>query len=184
MVTIIIMMIMTSVVIFNYNRFNESSLLNALAYDLSLTIRQAQVYGTAVRENISSSSPITTSSFNSFNSAYGVHFELKDVDGNNKIVLFADSVPQGFFGGEDFVLNTYALQRGIKVKEICTSIDCNALSLDITFTRPNPEARITIDGAPLSTTDKIDMAKIVLTNADGSITKSVVVYTTGQIAVQ
>jgi prepilin-type N-terminal cleavage/methylation domain-containing protein len=183
MVTVTIMMIMTAVVLFNYNRFNDSSLLNTFAYDLSLTIRQAQVYGSAVRGTGSQNGPITTASATTFQSAYGVHFDSTP----NAIPLtlfFAGIGTDGASYNTDRSgdLQSYTFQRGIKINSLCvkktgTPDPLCATSLDIIFTRPDPEAMI--GGDVLN-----DEADIVLQNADGSLTRTVVVYSTGQIQVK
>ena len=187
MVTVTIMMIMTSVVLFDYNTFNDSSVLNNLAYDMSLTIRQAQVYGTAVRENgngTSAGSPITVGSVNNFVSSYGVHF---DHNNPNSFTLFTADITGTYDPAN--VLQTYQFQRGIKISQLCASYPClDATTLgtiDIVFKRPDPEANITasVDGTA-SVGQVVSSANIVLQNGNGAISKSVVVYSTGQISVK
>jgi prepilin-type N-terminal cleavage/methylation domain-containing protein len=199
MVTVTIMMIMTLIVFFNYNRFNESSLLNAFAYDMSLTIRQAQAYGTIAKESgINQSSQISTASTANFKVAYGVHFAESD---QSHFSLFADVNGDGVYtsGGDGPVIQSYSFQRGIKIKRLCfasvnggsencsegsagipDSVGKHALTLDITFLRPNPEAKILPNDPP----DFVAAATIYLQNADGTITRSVSVYSTGQISVK
>ena len=185
MVTVTIMMIMTAVVLFNYNQFNDSSLLNAFAYDLSLTIRQAQVYGEAVRESGGSQGAgISVDSVSNFNSTYSVHFDSTAVGSTPPLVLFTCSSSNCSFADSSVVtLQSYTFQRGVKIKELdVTDADNQSISvptLDITFTRPNPEATIISSGTAYSS------ARIVLSSTSNSpITKSVVVYSTGQISVQ
>jgi Tfp pilus assembly protein FimT len=200
MITVTIMMIMTSVVIFNYNQFNDSTLLSQFAYDLSLTIRQAQVYGVATREGgMTQSGQITTANANSnaFKSAYGVHFE----DGTNSFFMFVDSgpIPNGKYDSGEVVLQTYTFQRGIKIRRLCFKPDSgnsgtcasgsggiidaigkSAQSLDITFLRPDPEAKI----IPNDPSQPVGFAIIYLQNESDTIRRSVSIYSTGQISVQ
>ena len=192
MVTVTIMMIMTAIVLFGYNQFNESTILSSLAYDMSLTIRQAQVYGIASREGTGSNqgNSIGATSFNNFNNPYGVHFDTTNslafslfVDGNVNNVL--DS------SGLDTVLQSYSFQRNISIKSLCVVVgisgSCNlAKTLDITFIRPNPEEiiRATDFNTGMDLGTNSSSATITMQNSDGSLTKSVVVTSTGQISVQ
>jgi Tfp pilus assembly protein FimT len=192
MITVTIMMIMTLVVFFNYNKFNESSLISALAYDMSLTIRQAQVYGIASREaGVNQSVSIGSASSNDFKFAYGVHFELSNP---NSFIFFVDTNENGKYDSEVDLhesLQTYSFQRGIKIKELCfvgvpSSSGCNsngsmktAGTLDITFLRPDPEAKI----KPNNASGAVSFGTIYLQNASNDLFKSVSVYSTGQISV-
>lgn len=182
---------MTSVVLFNYNRFNESTLLSSVAYDLSLTIRQAQVYGVASKQSQSGSDIITTDTVanNKFKLGYGVHIDKSSAQGTYPVSLFIDTngnkiYDPGSFG--DTELKSYKFQRGLKIKEICVKSGdtetCGLSSVDVTFIRPDPEATIKSS----SINDVISEAKVTLQNADdvNSLTKSVVIYSTGQISVQ
>jgi len=174
MVTVTIMMIMTAVVLFNYNTFNDSSLLSNFAYDMSLTIRQAQVYGTSGGETNQGAVTVSNASINSSAPPFGVHFIQGAMAPNPSLILFV--------GNPANVLQSYTFQRGISIKQICVSSSGNSCAstpstLDITFLHPNPEAIISGgDGS---------MATIILQNAGSSpLTKKVVVYSTGQISVQ
>lgn len=194
MVTITIMMIMTSVVLFNYNRFNETTLLSTFAYDLSLTIRQAQVYGAGVRDSdlASQGSPISVGSIGnpSFKKAYGLHFEKT----KTSFSIFLDGLennglPNGIHevgsqNATDIDLDTYLFQRGINIQALCVgsgiSENCDKTSLDVTFHRPDPEAIITANGEIAN----YSQATIILQSADTKISKSVIVNMTGQISVK
>jgi prepilin-type N-terminal cleavage/methylation domain-containing protein len=192
MVTITIMLIMTAVVFFNYNSFNDSSLLSAFAYDMSLTIRQAQVYGVATREgnSTSQSGQITTASIGSgnFSYPYGVHFDKNSTTA--PLVLFIDVNKDGKYvlGDDGQPLQSYTFQRGIKIYQLCvtdTTEHCDVNALDITFKRPDPEAIVSaFDMSSSRIYPSSSSARIVLHNSGDSLTKSVAVYSTGQISVQ
>ena len=195
MVTISIMIIMTSVVLFNYNRFNESTLLSGAAYDLSLTVRQAQVYGVAARQGTGSQSGIidvSTTITNAFKLGYGVNFNrtgivVPPLTPPPPVAMFIDSgtVPNSY-DSADSTIQSYSFQRGIKIADLCvtpvgsaTTPQCNLSSLSVAFKRPDPEAIIVGAG-----NINAGLAQIVLSNADGSMKKSVFIYSTGQISVQ
>jgi prepilin-type N-terminal cleavage/methylation domain-containing protein len=191
MVTVTIMLIMTSIIFFNYNKFNDSTLLNSFAYDMSLTIRQAQIFGVAVREAGNNQvTPISTNSVGSnFVSPYGVHFD-QAAGVLSPFLLFVDSDKnRKFDNAGDSTLQSYTFQRGIKLKDLVV-VDAigshSVATLDITFVRPDPEAvirgydsggNIVGNGSPSS-------AQVVLQNSDDSIEKIVEVDSTGQISVQ
>ena len=67
LVTITIFVILTGVVLLSQNSFDNSILIKNLAYDISLTIREAQDYGVDVNESQYSTNPFTP---------YGVYFNL------------------------------------------------------------------------------------------------------------
>ncbi len=216
-VVVTIMLIMTAVVLFNYNNFNESMLLNNFAYDMSLTIRQAQIYGIAVKETPGStvSGQVGLTSHANFTYAYGVHFSSL-TGSNSGFNLFIDTGDaNGSNGGmSDNIfqtgesLQTYAFQKGIKIKELCitggasfagncgSTVGTSGLSagksvknLDITFLRPNPEAVISATDANGFTvcdpeTLTCGSATIILQNSDDTIKKAIVISSTGQISVQ
>lgn len=207
MVTVTIMMIMTAVVLFNYNRFNESTLLSTFAYDMSLTIRQAQVYGVAVSEtpgtgqsSVIGNDPLA---YSGFSSPYGVYFDSTDGIAT-PFMLFADIDKDGKYTASDGLpLQTYKFQRGIKIKEICytdssggtktcgsdlgagPTITKTATRLSVTFKRPDPEAKIVpLDSGGLQVGTNVSSAIIYLENVDGTLTRSIVVESTGQISVK
>src|SRR3989338_6906440 len=56
LVTLSLFVVLTTIVLFSQQKFNGSILLTNLAYDVALTIRQAQTFGVNVRENVNASS--------------------------------------------------------------------------------------------------------------------------------
>ncbi len=174
LVSVGIFVAMTSLVVGKYGNFNQSVLLTDLAYDVALTIRLAQSYGTSVKASETGSS---------FQYAYGVH--LDTTAGNNQqIVLFADS-NSSFVGYDpaDEIVSTYAIKRGAVISHYCTiSGSCTTGTpgtLDVLFKRPDPNALICLNGTLCADT----FVQIMLKSTDGSL-RSVKVYNNGQISVQ
>jgi prepilin-type N-terminal cleavage/methylation domain-containing protein len=168
--------VMTSVVIFNYGKFTSDTILTNMAYEVALTIREAQIYGVSVRNPVTGGIQPT-----SFSVPYGVHFD----SGSNVYYLFADKVPvtpDGIFNNVNCVTSTecvtpYTLQRNVIISEVrknC-SPDMDGNGLNISFKRPNPEARF--DNAI-----NINSSDIELTAPDGAKIY-VVVRSNGQIYV-
>ncbi len=183
LVTITIFVILTGVVLFSQAKFNGTILLTNLAYDTALTIRQAQTYGINIKNFVNDSG-------NNF-VPYGVHFDLKE--GNNKsFILFADLDENGVFEGDptscnpaDGCVYRYSIKRGNYIEKLYINDAANPgqfievpepdYSLDLVFTRPNPDAKIT-------TAENIfSIAKIVLGNPNDDNVREVVVQENGLI---
>ncbi len=172
LVVVGIFVVITGVVLANNARFNSSVLLGNAAYDVALSVRQAQVYGlsTQVHQGV-------------FQVGYGMHFA-----GPVEYLLFADlDSNKRYDPATDQIVQTYALGRGHTVyrycgqksdgTEDCTDNQAAITHLDIAFLRPNPDSTITADSpAPYSS------AKITLRSASGE-TRTVSVQSTGQISV-
>ncbi len=138
MICVFIFAMMTTLLLAKYGSFNTNVLLTNLAYDVALTIRNAQSYGLNVK-----SSP---NEENKFNYAYGVHIAL-----GTEFIFFVDTTPNGLYDanlGEKITSTT--IKRGMSIGRICPgSAICSSLnsytgadSMDITYKRPNPEAII------------------------------------------
>lgn len=169
-----IFIVITSVVLANHSRFNSSVLLGNAAYDIALSVRQAQVYGLSTQQ---------------YSGAFQIGYGIRFADPTS-YSLFADGDRDYRYNietGQDNILKTYTLGRGYTIKRFCGirsdgSEDCSdnsaALShLDVAFLRPNPDSTITSDAPVLYSS-----ALIVLQSASGE-TRSVTVRSTGQISV-
>jgi prepilin-type N-terminal cleavage/methylation domain-containing protein len=177
MVSVGIFALMTTLLVAKFGTFNQGVLLSNVAYDVALTIRNAQSYGLNVKSSLRTG--------NEFNHPYGVHF----VKGNS-FIFFADKKSDGYYVlGDDVTVDTPATVTTIKgnteISSICITIagTCNALdSLDITFKRPDPNAIIKGKDSSGNLVSG-SYAKITLKSSDGS-TKIVEILSTGQIAVK
>jgi len=188
MVTLTIGTIILATVITGQSKYTDSASLKALVNDVSLTIRQSQVYGLSVKENSTGS--------NNFKTSYGINFNTSF---NDKYVYFGDSgstlngIYDGSYPGcaqECIQMNT--IPRGnLLVNPMCRIAlngveTCDIGRADIVFTRPSPEAQITIfnnsNGAQLSMSGYKGI-RIKFVSPKGA-TRSIVIYTTGQISVQ
>lgn len=181
LMTLVIFSIMTGVVLVNQDKFDSTILLNNLAYDVAITIRQAQTYGVNVRE------------FRDYTGlgqfvAYGVKFAANQ---NKSFVLFADADSNKQFDG-DFdcpqddteCVERYAIKRGNIIQSICAGPNADECdkkidSLTILFKRPDPDAMIMLN----SNGEKKAFAKIVISTPNEA-KKSIIVRSTGQIYVE
>ncbi len=193
-VVISIMVVVTTVVLYNYQNFNSTTLVTNYAYEVAFAVKEAQVYGLSVLGGGSSAS---------FQRGYGVHFDSASLGGRPaSFTLFADipvagsnsPVGNGFFDNntESPPVKTYSFAGNYRVLSFCgfsssNSSNCGTLanpnqSLDITFVRPNPDAIINMkNGNQLY--QNLSKAEITIISPNGS-TKKIVVYSTGQISIQ
>ncbi len=190
LVVIGIMLVLTTMLLFRHQQFNSATLLRTLAYSVALSVRQAQVYGTSVRE--SSASTLTTPVFAG---SYGLFF-TRTTPG--QYLLFADSDNNGQYDVGEAVVETLTVPRGYSITGACGVLAngikrCTAGSLDssgistvdrvhILFRRPNPEAVFTAYNGATPVAGPYTSAYIQVQTNDGS-TRSVTVNATGQIQV-
>lgn len=188
LISVAIFVIMTALVVANYGNFNTSTLLTDTAYNVALVLRTAQTFGLSVKN--------ATAGQTEFSYPYGVDFNVAASSGgscagtnsfNTLIVFFADSEGTGACGSTDTLVNTYTLTRGASVSglcagtgSVCTTSAGSVTQLDITYLRPNPEAKICVNG--LSSQCGYTYAQITIQGSDKS-TRSISVYENGQISV-
>ena len=185
LITIVIFVMLTGVVLFNQNKFDSTILLKNLAYDIALTIRQAQTYGVNVKE----------SQISGEFTSYGVYVNMSE---NKKIIFFSDlsKSKDGRFSDEDTTcspndidsecLQKYTLKRGNYISKLCVlstdNTSCSEVNkLTIDFMRPNPDAYIYADD---DFVNRKKYAEIELSSGDGSSKSSIVVTSVGQIYVK
>ncbi|MEN9614164.1 MAG: hypothetical protein RLZZ347_471 [Candidatus Parcubacteria bacterium] len=198
MVVVAIFGVLTTIVLYKNTDFNNSFLLTDVAYDVALTIRQAQVYGLNVKN-----SGKGTATQSGFNSGYGVYLDVNTIL-NNSLLFFADvfpdpsvSVPNPTSGnysydGQNELINTFALTKGYKISWFCATTTTgtdycsnnavnNLRKLAIVFVRPNPDAIITDNTGSVPPAVSYSSATIRITSPDGLKSKTVKVTTAGQI---
>ena len=172
-----IMVLITTVVLVNHSAFGGNILVGALAYDVGLSIRQAQVFGLSVREFGTGTGV--------FDVGYGVHF---DIDNATSYQIFADVDKNNTFNVGDGTEEIFSIGQGFSIARICAttvaSIELcsdadNVSILDITFIRPDPDALIRINGEAIT---MYQSARIVVQSARGA-EREVVVESTGQISI-
>lgn len=189
LVVVSIFIIITSVVIFNQNKFSSDISISNVAYRVALDIRKAQVYGILVRDDEVD-----------FEGAYGIHFRKKR-DNTVEYFLFADSqrtagennylIYDGDNGDDQRITPIYSLAEGNVFKNICTydssgrdekcffSAGIQAQNVDIVFKRPEPSAIIT-DSTSGTRKRRVD---ITITSSLGDKTHTIKTFSSGQISV-
>ena len=180
LVTVSIFSIITSIVLVNNNQFNNSVIINNLAYEVALSIRQAQSFGLNVKEVPGSGD---------FESGYGVYFDTNSPD---TFLLFADTKTTGlgnknlYDSGStnDLIIETFSITHGNTISSLCgTKIvngkeDCTE-DISIVFNRPDPEANMK---AKKGLTEFSEM-RVTLVSPSGA-ERIVQIESTGQISIQ
>jgi len=168
--------IMSSIVLFNYNKFQAKVDIKNLANDIALKIVQAQ--------KDAMSGKIQTTRFE-IAPAYGVYFNPTE---NKSFIYFADFSNDHIFNdgscyGE--CLDNINITKGNTISEIeeCLTGDCSSSasissSLSITFTRPNSGASFF---PSLSVSS--NYIRITVSSSDGSFNGYIRVYPSGRIQV-
>lgn len=191
-----IIAIISGMLLMSNSRFGGSVLLENLAYDIALSIRQAQVYGVSVQRFDINSSSYT------FAAGYGVHL---DTNSPFQYITFSDvcTPANGLYdtaGGGcplgETVGSVTNLERGFRIAKLCapagsTVASCTAVSnpgvnpVDILFKRPEPDAWISTANQSCILGNGIcqQSLRIIVMSPRGDVT-SVVVANNGQISVQ
>jgi len=194
MVTIGIMAVILTVILMNQRNYTEVASLSNLADSLSLTISQAQAYGIAVKEVSPGSAD--------FGTAYGITLSILSSGSNTSYLFFADKNGNGYYDGSwscpvdgaSECLERVDFSGGNYINELCRVRDnpnnpyqCNNIGrIDISFIRPIPEAQMMFfnQSGNLIDYDPEFIGARISVRSPGGITRSVIVYYTGQVSVQ
>lgn len=194
LVVIFIFMVISSITIFSYGKFNSSLSLQNLADDIALSVRRAQGYAIGVRGY-----------GNSFNEGYGVHFTTADSTSGNtgskkSFVLFSNiknndkydydiSSLCGAPTSDNECLEIFKITSYDKISEISVigNEDHTADTLDIFFKRPKPEPTFCARNNGDSNSDcnfgiNVSSVKITISN-DNGVFKIITISNVGQISV-
>lgn len=196
LVVMAIFAIISSITLFEYLGFKNTSTLQNLADDIALSVRKVQGYAIGVRgyDDV-------------FNYGYGIHFTSNDKDEYNNLgssksfILFMDvNANNKYDGGESCgsptegnecieILSISSNDKisGLYINENTNPIDTSG-SIDIWFRRPNPEPRfcyITSSDYSIcdSSSNNISFVKIEVSSiSNPEMHKYVIVYNNGQIS--
>lgn len=164
LVSVAIITIITTVVLMRYGAFNSSTLLNSLAYDVALSIREAQVLSISV-----------TGDEGDFGFAHGMHFTT-----GTSYTLFRDlNNNDRYNSNNNEALTTYSIGQRNEIVDLCANETCGLSRLDILFRRPEPDAII----VPQPAVSNISSARVVVASPDGT-SRTVRIWPTGQISIE
>lgn len=190
-ISISIFLIVTSIILVSQHRFGGNILITNLAYDVALSVRQAQVYGISVRESLPGD----------FQKRYGIHFGpsayyvlFVDINEDGRYDILANdsngcvkNPPQGH---SPECVSFFKIERGNFISRFCgDSGNCTDSgdqsridSLDIVFHRPDPEPTIATfrAGAIVSNPQS---ASITVSSPQG-LQKTINVFGSGQVSVR
>lgn len=179
-----VMIVISGLLLASNSRFGGTVQLESLAYDIGLSIRQAQVYGISVRQF----SPGV------FTAGYGMHFEMSIPGTPTTYVLFGDAVSaNGLYDGGELVTST-TISRGYSIKQLCVTPagpgdaasreDCSVTKVDVLFKRPEPDAFISANllSCILKNGPCEESARIVVQSPRND-TMSITIGVNGQISV-
>ena len=176
-VVIAIFGVITSVALFNQGKLNSSILITNLAYEIALTVREAENYGVGVR----------AATGGNFSGGFGVNFNISTSD---TVTLFNDKNNDNAYTADETSSQLIIQnQRGNKITAICLGaltspagkcLPANSLQyLNIVYKRPNPEP-IFYTGTPGGSPGP---AYIVVNTPSGDNCKVIVVEASGQVRV-
>lgn len=177
MVVTAIFVLLSAVVLASNSRFGSVIILQNLAHDIALSVREAQVYGIAVRRFDPTSGP------GMFSYGYGMHFAP-----GTSYELFADANANGKWDAGETVKTT-TLSGGYAITNLCgPEATCGLTRVDILFKRPEPDACISTNGAVTLSgqglcVSAISRSIISITSPRGDAA-SVLIDASGQISVQ
>lgn len=193
LISIAIVGIVTSLVLVKYGSFDSTVLLKSLAYEIALTLREAQVRSVSV-----SRSEVDQS----FDQPFGVTFSL---DSSKQYTTFryanAETDPTKPFyyprydtsnGAQD--IRTFIIPRTMQITDLCiTEGNGNELCLsdfptafdrlDVSFRRPKFKGLFFAEGYEVGNQEDIQGAKIEVGSATGFLSFIVEVTSLGQISV-
>ncbi len=172
-----IITLITTIILAKQSQFDSTVLLRSLAYEVALSIRQAQIYGLSVRE--------TAAGSGDFDTGYGVYFSSASP---TSYILFADADHDGVYDGESESVEVFSVRRGYRISSFCATLGsgverCSPTELSylaISFERPDPDAQIKSDLG----NDVYGSARVIVLAPDGVSTRVIEVESTGQIAVE
>jgi hypothetical protein len=188
MVVLAIMTILTAIFLFQQQKFDSSTLLRTLGYSIALSLRQAQLYGSSVRQ--------FDTTANGFQYSYGVYFN----NSTTQYTLFADVNGDKIYSGSGENVQTFTLSSGYTITKVCgilsdgTSQSCipansgtgsgtNIGSLTIFFKRPDPDAQFSATNTLGVNNGETYCAAYIQVQGPGSDWRTVKVTTTGQITI-
>jgi hypothetical protein len=171
-----IVTLISSTTLFNHSKFNSSVTLENLAYEVALTIRQAQFFGMYVREvNLGTAN---------FDTGYGVYFN-KGTDPTS-FIFFADLDDDNIYDATGELLDKFNMVSGNNISSICVDNGSGCTSVNevyISFKRPNPDAIIKTNNYSNCTTG-CSLVKIYIgTPRENVSDKIVTVSSVGQISI-
>jgi prepilin-type N-terminal cleavage/methylation domain-containing protein len=170
LVTLAISIVVVSAVLFRFDSFDSVVVLKSIAYEVALTVREAQIFAVSAAGDTSGN----------FDTPYGVYVNLNNPQ---EYIFFEDNFPSTpnlqYDSGQDNIIETYTMNSKYQFFELCVDANCNPNWVSLVFQRPNfdPTIRSSIGSSASSATFRVSMTD------NSATTFSVVVGLTGQVSV-
>ncbi len=190
----LIIVLITSFVLFRQQGFQSATLLRSLSYSIALSVRQAQVYGVSVRESAAGTGV--------FAQGYGAYFGNSGLADYSHYLLFADAngdgqytaleeLPRFTIGngrGTDYLIKNWCAHSIVSGDQCGFGTGTTITTLTVYFRRPNPDACFATSQSPTAcataTTPAVyDYAYVQLQSFTGTDYRTIKISSTGQIAV-
>ncbi len=159
--------IISMVILARYRSFNSTLLLRNLAYEIALSIREAQVYGISVR-----------GTGGVFTHASGIHFTR-----GTTYTLFTDLNDNNQYDGGTEAVSTYTIGDRKQITALCIDkvvLGACFTTIDVLFKRPDPDALFTTDGAMSAP----NFITVEVGAPPDTNRRAVTIWPTGQISVE
>ncbi len=191
-----IIAIVSSLVLVKYSAFDSTTLLKSTAYDIALSLREAQVKSVSVVNNGTSAG--------AFDYPYGVSFHSGQIHNgrgltNKLYVAFryestnVNETPVYNIGNVGVGISTTTIERSMIISDICVKIvgennyDCSISRLDVSFRRPEFKALFWAAGGDASygpgNQPNVESAKILVSSPNAGTVFATEVTRLGQISV-
>ena len=180
------------VIVSNQATYSDGVGVSNLADEISLALFQAQAYGIGVKELTPGSSD--------FSASYGLTFNIHTSGSNKDYLSFADRNDNQIYdgnwtcpiGGTSECLGKINISRGNYISELCrvrnnpnNPYQCSLGRIDISFVRPNTEARLRYfnQSGNLMDEDPEFIGGRISVRSPGGATRYITIYNIGQISV-
>ena len=174
LVSMAVMLIILSGSLLRYNSFDSEILLKTLAYDVALSVRQAQSYSL----NVLGTTGV-------FDSPYGVSFTPDSKD--YVLFLYGGEEDRPRYDGDASVLDSFRLSRQFEITNVCVTRSgteyCIASRVDVSFRRPEFTALFYVEGYSEVQNAQIEKMRITIESPNGGPSGVVEIGYTGYITV-
>lgn len=171
LVSLAIAVLVVGGILLRFRSFDSIVVLKGTAYDVALTLREAQVKSVSAGGG-------EGASFADY--PVGVFFDTGEP--NEYIAFYDVNDNSDYDSGTDTIIETYVIPDNYEISDICLDSDCtNPTSLTITYHRPEFDAVFVSDTGPSTASD----AKILVSvSTDATQYFTVVAGVTGYISVE
>ena len=180
MIVIALVMIFTMIVLLRQKTFENTILLRNTAYELALSIREAQAYGVSVRRDTA----------DAVSGRYGIHISL--INSPESTILYSDGDENNMYGaGEERQTNIFPTPFSVKnicvtpasgIEECANDVGSKIIGLEVLFIRPNPDAHLYVVRS-VGGLSSVSKAKVSIGTPENKKV-DVIISSLGQVSVQ